>query len=298
MNNKGVKIMYVYKITNLVNNKIYIGITNNYKRRFREHKTNHNPKSLICKAIQKYGEEKFAFEILYSNLSIEESCNKEIKLIQQFDSLTPKGYNISKGGNINIGTGNGKSLLTEEEVFYIKSHRNLPLYVLYEDFSDKIGYDAFKKIYHHQTYIDIKPTVECYPYNLEFSNQFTSNNKLDYDDIVELRKQYNNHIPWKEAFKPYQDLFQDELSFWNIYNGNSYKLVMPEVFTKENKHFHSSNSHSGENNGRAKLTKEDVLKIRKMHQDGISNIEIYKQYPQVSTTSIRNIINYKTWKNL
>lgn len=58
-------------------------------------------------------------------------------------------------------------------------------------------------------------------------------------------------------------------------------------------------SHSGENNGRAKLTKEDVIKIRKMHEkDNVSNSEIYKMYPQVSTTSIRNIINYKTWKTL
>ena len=69
---------------------------------------------------------------------------------------------------------------------------------------------------------------------------------------------------------------------------------MPEVFTPENKHFHSSLSHSGEDNGRSKLIKEDVIKIREMHSSGIPNTEIYRCYPQVTPTSIRNIINYKT----
>ena len=39
---------------------------------------------------------------------------------------------------------------------------------------------------------------------------------------------------------------------------------MPEVFTKENRHKHSSRSKSGSLNGRAKLTEEDVIKIREL----------------------------------
>ena len=35
-----------------------------------------------------------------------------------------------------------------------------------------------------------------------------------------------------------------------------------------------------------------------MKKKNIPNQELYKLYPQVSTTSIRNIINYKTWNNL
>lgn len=36
--------MYVYKITNKINNKTYIGITNNYKRRWANEKS--NPKDI------------------------------------------------------------------------------------------------------------------------------------------------------------------------------------------------------------------------------------------------------------
>ena len=294
--------MYVYKITNLINNKIYIGITNDYKRRWSNHKSCKT--SLIGKAIQKYKVENFNFEILYSNLSIEEASNKEIELIKQYDCIVPNGYNISKGGyNISntklIGIKNGKSLLNYDEVKYIKDNRNKPMYELYELYNDKISYDTFKKIYHNQTYQDILPTVDEYPYNLEFSNQFTSNNKLDYGDIIYLREQYEKGIYWREVFKEYKNIFKDEWSFWNIYNGNKYKLVRPEIFTSKNKRKHSKlSSHQGENNGRAKLTKKDVVKIRELHNNNISNSEIYKLYPQVSSTSIRNVINYKTWTNI
>ena len=294
--------MFVYKITNLINKKIYIGITNDYKKRWNNHKCCKT--SLIGKAIQKYGKNNFKFEILFQGLSIEEASQKEIDLIKTYDCLAPKGYNISKGGynisdNKQIGVKNGNSLLNYQEVKYIKDNRNKPMYELYELYNEKISYDAFKKIYHNQTYIDIKPTVDEYPYNLEYSNQFTSNNKLDYSDIIYLREQYEKGVYWREVFKKYQNIFKDEWSFWNIYNGNKYKLVRPEIFTSENKKKHSKLiSHKGESNGRSKLTKEDVLKIRKLHQENISNSEIYKLYPQVSPTSIRNVINYKTWANI
>ena len=83
-----------------------------------------------------------------------------------------------------------------------------------------------------------------------------------------------------------------------MYYGNRYSLLMPEVFTEENRKRHSKIGRAGERNGRAKLKEEDVLNIRKLHSEGIPNKEIYNLYPQVTTTSIRDIINNKTWKNL
>ena len=88
------------------------------------------------------------------------------------------------------------------------------------------------------------------------------------------------------------------MSFWRLYNGLSYKLVMPEVFTKENKEKHSSLKNSGNNNSHAKLLPEDIRNIRKLHSEGKTNKELYSLYPQVSPTTIRDIINLKTWKNL
>lgn len=296
--------MYVYQITNKINNKVYIGITNNYKKRWENHKCNNDPSMVIAKAIKKYGKDNFNFEVLYSNLTIEEAEKLEIELIQEKNSLVPNGYNVSQGGlyftNLKplCGVENGRALLTKEEAQYIKDHRNIPMYILYEKFSQKISYEVFKKCYKHQTYTNLIPSVEEYPYNFEFSNQFNSNSKLEYDDIIDLRERYQKGEYWKDVYQLYKDKYTNEMSFWNTYNGKTYRLVMPEVFNEKNQKKHSSMKNSGARNPRAKLTEEDVKTIRYLHSMGVSNKELYEKYPQVSTTSIRYIINYKTWKNI
>jgi group I intron endonuclease len=72
-------IYYIYKITNLVNNKIYIGQTNNPKRRWIQHKSfaKYNPNhQLISRAINKYGFQSFNFDII--------ACAKNIENIKTF----------------------------------------------------------------------------------------------------------------------------------------------------------------------------------------------------------------------
>ena len=60
----------IYKITNKLNNKSYIGQTIDIERRWRSHKTEpFNPNSdayntLFYRAIRKYGIDSFIFEII------------------------------------------------------------------------------------------------------------------------------------------------------------------------------------------------------------------------------------------
>ena len=221
----------------------------------------------------------------------------------KYNAYSPNGYNIAKCGeyhpNINSyeGSNNGNASLTEEEAQYILDNRNLPIFLLYQKFKNKITYNAFRKIYHHQTYQNLNTNVNEYPQNREFACQFTSG-PLDYEDVVELRKRYANLEYWRDVYEDYKWAYSDEWTFWNVYSGNRYKLVMPEVFSKENKHYHSSLSKRGELNGRAKLNKDDVIKIRTMNKNGVSNNEIYKSFPQVNSCTIRRVINYETWKNI
>ena len=88
----------IYKITNLINGKVYIGQSIHSERRWAEHKQkakHGKEKSAIHLAIEKYGEENFSFEILKWS----ENYNKEeIDMIKEYNSLIPNGYNITEGG--------------------------------------------------------------------------------------------------------------------------------------------------------------------------------------------------------
>ena len=60
----------IYKITNLQNNKIYIGQSLNIEQRWQRH-LNSKDESAIHLAIQKYGKENFSFELI-------EECDRSL----------------------------------------------------------------------------------------------------------------------------------------------------------------------------------------------------------------------------
>lgn len=281
--------MFLYMITNNINDKKYIGITIDYISRWKQHQKLN--KSLISRAINKYGKENFIFSLLHDGLSIEEAESLEKEYIKKYNTIAPNGYNIAKGG---LYAGPGQQKITEEDIVYIKNHRNIPLYLLYEQYSEKISYGYFKQIYNDYVRKDIVPTVEKYPNNTAFSCQFTKT-KLTYNDILDMRESYNQHKSWDEVYPKYSNKVAKS-TFIEIYNGRSFKLIRPEVFTPENKHEIMKKSNQGEKNSNAKLTKEEVLKIREFFNQGLSVSEIQIKYPQVSKDTIRDIIKRKTWK--
>lgn len=87
----------VYKHTSPTN-KVYIGISNDPIRRWRNGK-GYEKNKYFYKAIQKYGWNNFKHEILFTNLTKENACKKEIELIEFYKSTQKKfGYNLSTGG--------------------------------------------------------------------------------------------------------------------------------------------------------------------------------------------------------
>lgn len=92
------KIWKVYKHTNPSNKKSYIGITSkdDPNERWKNGQGYRNHYKFYC-AIQHYGWEYFTHEILLTNLTYEEACQKEKELIIYYDSKN-NGYNASDGG--------------------------------------------------------------------------------------------------------------------------------------------------------------------------------------------------------
>src|SRR3990167_43024 len=93
--------MIIYKLTNRVNGKIYIGQTTlTLEERFKSHIYNakFDKSRVILRAITKYGTENFNKEVLYECSSKEEMNEKEKYFIKYFNSKLPNGYNMTDGG--------------------------------------------------------------------------------------------------------------------------------------------------------------------------------------------------------
>lgn len=103
---------YVYKITNLKNKKVYIGKTSNSNpiNRWARHLYNARNKTTasyqyqaLHKAITKYGEDNFTFEIIEQCETEDQSLLQEQFWIKQYDSFGKNGYNLTAGGEGSSG---------------------------------------------------------------------------------------------------------------------------------------------------------------------------------------------------
>ena len=91
--------MIVYKITNIINGKVYIGqTTRSLRQRWLEHCRSNNKCSAIRNAIDKYGKNSFTLEIVDTANCLEELNKKESKYIKQLNCIRPNGYNLREEG--------------------------------------------------------------------------------------------------------------------------------------------------------------------------------------------------------
>lgn len=92
---------YIYKITNKINNRVYIGQTtqkNPFERINFHYKTYKKEKFVLHAAIKKYGKDSFLNELLFAAFDAPSLDYFEIYFINSFNSLVPNGYNVSGGG--------------------------------------------------------------------------------------------------------------------------------------------------------------------------------------------------------
>lgn len=93
---------YIYKITNDINNKIYIGKTEfSIEKRFNEHirdsKKRRQERRPLYNAINKYGEEHFSISLV-EKVSSDIASEREKYWISFYDSYN-NGYNATLGGD-------------------------------------------------------------------------------------------------------------------------------------------------------------------------------------------------------
>lgn len=174
---------YIYCYTNKINNHKYVGQTNNYERRIREHRScafNKKASSysdLIHKKIREYGEENFEIsliEILYTD-NIEEVNQREIYWIDKLQThcSTGLGYNMTPGG----GRKGYNSILSDEELKELKQDikQGIPYYEIENKYNISA---AFISSINNGIYF--KDSNENYPLFKYYKED------KDYDELIDL----------------------------------------------------------------------------------------------------------------
>ena len=96
--------MIIYKITNVVNNKVYIGLTTTpLKKRWYAHvRDSKKSEKHLYAAMRKYGLYNFKIEVIDDTAKdIQELGKLERKYIKIYKSSNPDyGYNLTEGGDI------------------------------------------------------------------------------------------------------------------------------------------------------------------------------------------------------
>ena len=167
---------YIYIITNNINKKVYIGQTNDPKRREREHFSfgyikDKKEIKILYNAMKKYGIQNFNFSIIEG--PVENYNEREKFWIEHYNSLTPNGYNMTEGGEeppVFHGETHSMSTHIAKEIEqiqkYLKENKKSILEIA-EEFNYNVS--SINRINQGQLWFDEKLT---YPIRIENTKQF------------------------------------------------------------------------------------------------------------------------------
>lgn len=221
--------MIIYKITNLINNKVYIGLTTcSLEYRWKRHLTesrNLNNRKHLYKAIRKYGENKFIIQVIAETDNFQLLGELERYYIKLYNSTDPNnGYNLTAGGERNQYDGNPSAKLTKEEVIQIReiySMCELSVNECWQMFKNKISFSGFQKIWDGTTWQGIMPEVytkeNIKKHKKQSARLGSKNGNSLYSDeeVLEIRKYYVNHT-LEETYRKYGNKSNSKVSFRQV----------------------------------------------------------------------------------
>lgn len=286
----------IYCWINLINNKRYVGQSVNIENRKRQHiQSKGKFTTRLSRALEKYGLENFDFVVL-EECEVSQLNQKESYWIHYYKTLDPQyGYNITdidEYGCVVVGQYNPNTKLLDADVIEIRHRLHIlhqTMSEVYSDYCDRISYDAFWQAAHGKTWTHLDTSMIGSLINVKGENN--PRTKLSDEDVLIIRNRV--HTLSQEQLYVYQD-YKDIVSFdafRKIVSGETWKHVdcsMIKTLSVERKGV-----------PKAKLTKDDVIKIRFEYENKIKTLEeLKKEYYYVTPSTIRRVINYQTWKNI
>lgn len=218
--------MIIYKITNLINNKVYIGLTTTtldyrWARHITESKNPQNTKHLY-KAMRKYGVDNFNIEEIDRAETLDELGELERKYIKEYNSTDYKcGYNLTAGGERHQYDGNSQAKLTVKDVIKIRTiynERTMTVKSCWETFFSHMSYSGFQKVWDGTTWKGIMDEVYTID-NINYYKHCTSlpgekNGNALYTDkeVLDARCYYVHHT-LQETYDKYHKNNQTKVSF-------------------------------------------------------------------------------------
>ena len=231
--------MFIYKITNIINNKVYIGLTTTtIQKRWSTHKRyaigkykNHP----LYNAMNLYGINNFTIDKICEADNILDLSKLERYYISYYKSQDKNfGYNITAGGENNQYDSNPRAKLNINDIINIRDFYNDAIYNAKEIYNifykNKISYSAFEKIYegytwkgiHMDVYTNINKIQHIKKFKARIGEQ-NGNSKYSDDLVFQIRKYYVNHT-LDETYKKFGSLSKSKNSFRNIID-KSYKHI-------------------------------------------------------------------------
>lgn len=213
----------IYKITNLINNKIYIGQSINCQRRWTEHKRSGRINPTFSKnirdynvpihcAMRKYGIENFQFEIIEECASSQLDDKEQywIKYYQSNDK--EKGYNITAGGQQNFGLSgenHSQAKLTQIQVNEIydllQNHLEISIHEIGERYN--ISPSLISLINNGRNWKNETLNYPLRPANYSLPGEKNPRAKLTAAIVKEMRNKWQNGISPNEIYKEYQERY-------------------------------------------------------------------------------------------
>lgn len=230
----------IYKITNLINGKCYIGQAIDIDKRLREHiNDSNNPKRReydypLSRAYRKYGIVNFQSTIL-EECSKEELNEKEAYYIKEFNSKK-EGYNQTDGGNQIThlwGENHHLAKLTDIEVYQVRElyNQHIPFKTAYEQYSNGMSISGFRKIWLGYTRKNIHPEVytqENKDY-WEYEKNIAGNRLFSDEEILDIRTRAANGEDRLSIYQDYKGRAKHSAEAFNdIFYGRRYKHIKVE----------------------------------------------------------------------